>query len=66
MSEPYVPVPEPEPNSHWDPHPARCSIEGCRNILIMKGDGIGFCSAHGDVTAKYFETQNFELEDDVS
>jgi hypothetical protein len=24
MSEAYVPVPDPEPDSNWDPHPARC------------------------------------------
>lgn len=66
MSEPHVPEVDPEPNSYWNPHPARCSEEGCRSILQMKGDGKGFCSVHGIVTAKYFETQNFELEDDAS
>lgn len=64
MREPYVPEPAPEPDPYWDPHPARCP--DCRTILQMKGDGQGWCPEHGTVTAKYFETQNFELEDDAS
>ena len=74
MAEPYVPVPDPEPQSNWDPTPARCSIEGCRDILqnphpASRGDGHweGFCQFHGVVPASYpasYPSQESEIDEE--
>lgn len=58
MSEPYLPVPDPEPDSNWDPMPARCPV--CDVILqnphpASRKDGKyeGWCPQHGTVQAAY-------------
>lgn len=70
MSEPYMPVPEPESQSNWDPEPARCSVEGCRVILQnphpanrLDGEWEGWCPAHGTVICLY-PSQVSEMEDE--
>ena len=63
MTEPYVPVPDPEPNSNWDPHPERCSENDCLVILQSRGGGYGWCPEHGVVKARRLESQNFEIDE---
>lgn len=50
MSEPLLPVPPPEPDSNWDPEPARCE---CGEIIAVRPDGKGWCQFHGMVTPVY-------------
>ena len=70
MSEPYLPVPGPEPDSNWDPTPARCSTEGCRVILqnphsASRNDGQweGYCPKHGTVEA-FYPSQASEIDEE--
>lgn len=55
MSEPLLPVPTPEDNSHWDTMPARCPQ--CGGIIDdrVRGDGKAWCQFHGLVTPIYGE-----------
>ena len=66
MSEPYLPVPDPEPLGSWDPHPARCH---CGEIIdahpSSQKDGFweGWCQFHGIVKATY-SFQETEMTDE--
>jgi len=69
MTEPHLPVSDPEPNSYWDDNPARCSEAGCRNLLQnlhpasrLDGRLEGSCPEHGLVVAHFSASQNFEIE----
>ena len=55
-------LPDPEPNSNWDPRPARCPE--CREIIdahpAMRKDARweGWCQNHGTVIATYEEAED--------
>ena len=73
MSESFMPVPDPEPSSNWDPEPARCSVEGCRTILqnlhsASRGDAEweGWCPIHGTVVALYPSQESEMPDEDVA
>ncbi len=56
------PAPDPEPNSNWDAHPARCPKCGGiidANLLTDKG----WCHLHGFVKATY-SFQETEMTDE--
>lgn len=57
MSEPYLPLPDPEPDPYWDPHPARCPecgvIIDAHPASRKDGRWEGWCSRHGTVVATY-------------
>jgi uncharacterized radical SAM superfamily Fe-S cluster-containing enzyme len=57
MSEAYVPVPDPEPDSNWDPHPARCpecsTIIDAHPASRKDSQWEGHCPEHGIVVATY-------------
>jgi hypothetical protein len=61
-----MPVPPPQQGAWHDPDPARCSIEGCREIIdahpASREDGQweGYCQFHGMVLALYGGTQDSE------
>ena len=62
MPEPDLPVPSPEGNDYWDPHPMRCPE--CRTILQSRGGGMGWCPAHGEAKGVFYftdETENFQF-----
>lgn len=57
-----IPVPEPEPNSGWDPHPARCPE--CSEIIdANRLTDQGWCQFHGVVKATY-SFQETEMADE--
>jgi hypothetical protein len=65
MSEPYLPLPAPEPDPYWDPSPARCPY--CRTILRnlhpasrLDGRMEGICGEHGLVPARYLDSPDSE------
>lgn len=68
MSEPFLPVPDPEPDSNWDPTPARC---GECNVILQnphpasRGDGHweGWCPYHGTVPA-FYPSQVSEIDEE--
>lgn len=69
MSEPWIPLPDPEPNPYWDPMPARCPE--CGTIIdahpASRKDGRweGWCPKHGQVVPVYRDTsQDSEIGDD--
>ena len=63
-----MPLPPPEPGSHWDPEPARCGE--CGNIITAhpasRADGrwMGWCPTHGEVVATYRDEEEPEDEED--
>ena len=44
MSEPYLPVPDPDPDGYRDPEPTRCPK--CRSIVDVRGE-VAWCPEHG-------------------
>jgi hypothetical protein len=65
-SEPLLPVPAPEPNSNWEPRPARCPE--CGDILSSLEDDegviVGRCQLHGIVEPTYHGDNDQEDEDE--
>lgn len=70
MSEPYLPVPDPEPNSYWDPEPPHCPecgvIIDARPTSRKDGSWEGTCERHGTVVASFYggDSQTPENEEE--
>lgn len=65
MSEPWIPLPDPESNPYFDPTPARCpecgSIIDAHPASRKDGRWEGWCPRHGTVVAAYRISQISEI-----
>jgi hypothetical protein len=68
MGEPWIPLPDPEPDHYLDPSPARCPE--CSTIIdahpASRKDGRweGTCPEHGVVVAVYRDSRDRENDEE--